>query len=56
MMWRCECCGATFEEPFTKTVMENLDGENGWWRHTEAFCPECGEEQIEEVNEDAEDD
>lgn len=48
MMWCCESCGATFDEPFKKTVMENLDGENGWWRHTEAFCPECGEEQIEE--------
>ena len=55
-MWRCNCCGATFDKPYTKTLMENLDGENGWWRHTEAYCPECSDEQIEEEHEEVYDD
>lgn len=49
MMWRCECCGAMFDEPVAKTVKENLDGENGWWESIEMYCPECGGDQIMEV-------
>ena len=47
-MWQCQYCGATFAEPFNKTVTENLDGENGWWTHTERFCPKCGSDEIEQ--------
>ncbi len=43
MMWRCECCGATFDEPVSQTVKENLDGENGWWESIEMYCPVCFE-------------
>jgi len=46
--WRCEFCGAVFDEPCVRTRLENLDGEHGWQEWREKFCPECGDEQIEE--------
>lgn len=54
MTWHCDCCGATFDEPLVKSVIENLDGENGWWQHLDIFCPVCGGEQIEGVISDVE--
>lgn len=57
MLFRCEWCGEIFNEPDTRSVTENLDGENGWWTHTEAYCPYCGSQDIEEYAEiDEEDD
>ena len=55
-MFRCDWCGEEFREPDTRRITENLDGENGWWTHTEAYCPFCGSEEFEEATEDEEDD
>lgn len=41
-MYKCDLCGALFYEPDTRRMAENLDGENGWWTHTEEYCPYCG--------------
>ena len=49
MLWRCECCGAEFTEPYRYRYRENLDGENGIQDCCELLCPECGEEDITEV-------
>ena len=52
----CHFCGAVFDEPDAVTVRENLDGERGWWTHTDALCPVCGDadnfEPIKEANDD----
>lgn len=50
-MFRCDWCGALFDEPDTRRVTENLDGENGWWTHTEEYCPYCGSQDFEEYAE-----
>ena len=50
-MFRCDWCGALFDEPDTRRVTENLDGENGWWTHTEEYCPNCGSQDFEEYAE-----
>ena len=54
-MYRCNRCGEEFWEPDTRTVTENLDGENGWWTYTEEYCPRCGTADIDEAAEDEED-
>lgn len=51
MMWRCNDCGAEFDEPNVRVRLENMDGENGWQEWREKFCPCCGAENIEEVYE-----
>lgn len=55
-MYVCHSCGATFDEPDALTRRENLDGERGWWTHTDAICPVCGDgdniETIKEANDD----
>lgn len=43
-MYRCDNCGAEFDEPELYCSRENLDGENGWEITTYASCPYCGEE------------
>lgn len=43
-MYRCDNCGAEFDEPKLYCSRENLDGENGWEITTCASCPYCGEE------------
>ena len=56
-MYRCDRCGELFNEPDTRRITENLDGENGWWTHTEEYCPHCGSQDFEEyVWDDEEDD
>ena len=55
-MLRCNRCGEEFYEPATRTFTENLDSENGWWTHTEEYCPCCGNQDFEEVSEDDEED
>lgn len=54
-MFRCNRCGEVFQDPDTKRVTENMDGENGWWTYTVAFCPICGSHNIEETAENNED-
>ena len=51
MLFRCDWCGELFNEPDTRRVTENLDGENGWWTHTEEYCPYCGSQDFEEYAE-----
>ena len=51
-MLRCELCGEEFQEPDTRRVTENLDGENGWWTYDKPYCPFCGSEDIDEATED----
>ena len=48
-MYRCLICASAFEQPVLRTLRENLDGENGWWVHTQALCPCCGEAEIEAI-------
>ena len=51
-MFICNRCGERFWEPEREIVRENLDGESGWWTHTEERCPFCGDEDIEEEEEE----
>lgn len=51
-MMICRCCGCRFAEPIVRRVKENLDGENGWWTYTEKFCPACGDDNIDEEEND----
>ena len=51
-MFICNRCGERFWEPERERVRENLDGESGWWTHTEERCPFCGDEDIEEEEEE----
>lgn len=37
-----------FDEPAVRVYRENLDGENGVEVRREACCPVCGEQYIEE--------
>ena len=55
-MFRCDRCGEAFYEPNRQTFRENLDGEDGWWTYTEAYCPHCGSQDFEEAREDDEED
>ena len=56
MLFRCDWCGEIFDEPDTRRVTENLDGENGWWTYTEAYCPRCGNQEFGEITEDYDED
>jgi DNA-directed RNA polymerase subunit RPC12/RpoP len=49
MMYRCDNCGAEFDEPELYCSRENLDDENGWEITTYARCPYCGEEWFRRV-------
>lgn len=49
VMFRCEWCGAEFDEPEIYCCRENLDGENGWEIATRVRCPYCGEEWFRRV-------
>ena len=48
MSWRCRICGGRFDEPAVRVYRENLDGENGVEVRRETYCPVCGEQYIEE--------
>lgn len=55
-MYICRRCRARFEEPDIIRRRENLDGESGWWTYDQEICPDCGDEEIvEDENEDDED-
>ena len=41
----CSNCGHAIE-PIIKTTHENLDGENGIETFSEAFCPNCGSQDL----------
>lgn len=51
-MMICERCGAVFDEPTIYEYRENLDGEHGWATFTEMYCPECGSDDLEDINDD----
>lgn len=54
-MYRCEHCGAIFEEPLEKRWKEPMpDGFFEPW--CVDVCPDCGEEGIEELFEEVVDD
>lgn len=55
-MFRCNRCGEEFQEPDTRRVRENLDGENGWWTYAEEYCPRCGSQAFREVDDEDEED
>lgn len=50
-MFKCPCCGEVFCEPRAVRTKENLDGENGWWSHSEEYCPCCGSQDFFEAEE-----
>ena len=52
-MWKCESCGAEFDEPVTRREDHGYDTEIGhipYWEY-EDLCPECGDDDIKEVDE-----
>ena len=51
-MYKCDSCGAEFDEPRTYIERENLDGERGIFYAQRAVCPYCGEEWFEEVEDE----
>lgn len=55
MKWRCRICGVRFDEPAVRVYRENLDGENGVEVRRETYCPVCGEQYIEEEDDDEQD-
>ena len=56
VMYICEWCGLTFNEPDVLRRRENLDGERGVETQTILCCPFCGAEDIEVMkDEDADD-
>lgn len=46
----CNRCKARYDEPAEYRYRENLDGEHGWTEFTVLYCPECGSENIDEVD------
>ena len=54
-MWKCYWCKATFDTPDLQSYTENLDGENGYWTYHYAVCPQCGSDEVEEVEEEGDD-
>lgn len=51
MMYKCECCGAVFDEP----VHEDA----GYFMYNHMVhdvCPECGNDEFEEMEEEEEED
>lgn len=46
-MWRCEWCGAVFDEPLHEPA-----GEFMYNPMVHDVCPECGEDLIEEVDDE----
>ena len=50
MAFKCDYCGDVFEEPSVKTYWENLDGERGWQKFVDTFCPFCGCETFEPLD------
>ena len=55
-MFRCNYCGAEFDEPYRHRYRENLDGEFGIQDCCELLCCECGSDEIEEVFESEDED
>lgn len=52
MSMMCTRCRAVFDEPMIYEYRENLDGEHGWATFTEMYCPECGSDDLEDINDD----
>lgn len=51
-MWRCEWCGAEFDDPTDLRHLEALDNDRGLEVQTLKFCPYCGDDNITEVKDD----
>ena len=53
MKYKCWNCEAIFEEPVYKEFWEHYEawGRNFTEKHTEVFCPRCGDEEFEEYYE-----
>jgi predicted RNA-binding Zn-ribbon protein involved in translation (DUF1610 family) len=45
--YRCQTCGAEFDEPYIREVFAPTRYEPGEYEH---LCPCCGSEEIEEVH------
>ena len=54
MIYRCMSCGAIVYEPRMIHRVEDVDGELHFEDWYEEHCPECGEEQLEEYEEEDE--
>lgn len=52
MSWRCRICGVRFDALAIRERKENLDGENGWETRREYLCPVCGEDYMEETEDE----
>lgn len=52
MSWRCLICGVKFDAPVVCVTKENLDGENGWETRIDHICPVCGEDYMEEAEDE----
>lgn len=50
--WRCLICGVRFDTPVACVTKENLDGENGWETRIDYLCPVCGEDYMEETEDE----
>lgn len=48
MSYRCQCCGAAFDEPDIITYREDMNGEGAYQAFYIAACPDCGDDYIEE--------
>lgn len=56
-MFKCRCCGAIFEEPYVREWSEAREfwGSVCYEEFREETCPECGDYDFIEYNEDEED-
>ena len=53
MSYKCCACGSRFDEPHHESWVEHVDG-IGDMPMGQDRCPNCGSDEIEEVDEDAE--
>lgn len=53
-MYRCWNCDAVFEEPVYKEFTEHYEawGREFSEKYTESYCPKCGDEEFEEIEEE----
>lgn len=54
-MWKCYWCKQTFDTPDLKSYEEDMNGEGAWYTWHERICPECGSDEIEELEDAYED-
>lgn len=54
--YRCDICGAEFDDPVRDSWTEDMDGEGAFYEWTTCVCPNCGSEEIYECEEDEDED